>query len=50
MEALVVWCLGGLAVGLIAAGKRRSPLGWFAYGFLIWPVALVHVLFVSRNE
>lgn len=41
---LVVWAVLGCIVGAIAQGKGRPFLGWFFYGFFLFPVALVHVL------
>ena len=49
MELLWIWLLLGIVVALIARSKGRSGLGWFLYGFLIWPVALVHILLVART-
>jgi hypothetical protein len=49
MELLGLWFVGGIIVALIASAKGRSGCGWFLYGFLIWPVALVHILVVGPN-
>lgn len=49
MEFLILWLILGVVVGLIANSKGRSGFGWFLYGFLIWPVALVHIL-VAKPE
>lgn len=38
------WVCFGAMVGLIAKSKGFSWLGWFVYGFALFPVALVHVL------
>jgi len=50
MEMLIVWAIAGIIVAMIAASKGRNGISWFFYGFFIWPVALVHVLFASRND
>lgn len=34
----------GSLVAVIAQAKGRSPGLWLAYGVLLWPVALVHIL------
>lgn len=50
MELLFLWLMLGIVVGIIAGSKGRSFLGWFVYGFLLFPVALVHVLVTPRNQ
>lgn len=50
VELLFLWIIGGVIVALIARGKGKSGLGWFVYGFLLWPVAMVHVLVSSPNQ
>ena len=49
MELLIFWIIAGIVVAIIANAKGRSGCGWFVYGILIWPVALVHVL-VARPD
>lgn len=49
MEFFLFWVFLGIVVALIARSKGRSGLAWFFYGFLIWPVALVHVLVAGRD-
>lgn len=49
MELLIFWIVLPVIVALIANSKGRSGLGWFLYAFLIWPVALVHILLVGRT-
>jgi len=49
MELFLLWILLGIVVALVARSKGRSGFGWFLYGFLIWPVALVHILLVART-
>jgi hypothetical protein len=46
---IVLWVVGAVMVGLIASGQRRANvLGWALYGFLLFPIALVHIL-VKRD-
>jgi hypothetical protein len=41
----------GAIVGAIAQNyRRRSFLDWFLYGFLAFPVALIHVLVAGRSK
>lgn len=49
MEILGLWVIMAVVVAMIAGSKGRSGFGWFIYGFLIWPVALVHILLSSRT-
>lgn len=49
MEFLVFWLIMGGVVALIANSKGKSPVAWFFYGMLIWPIALVHIL-VTKSE
>ncbi len=49
MELLFLWIVLGLVIALIARSKGRSGFGWFVYGALIWPVALVHILVLRRT-
>lgn len=44
MGIFLFWIVMAGVVGAIAASKGRSFAGWFAYGFLIWPLALIHIL------
>lgn len=44
MELLIFWVVMALIVAIVGASKGRSGFGWFLYGFLIWPIALVHAL------
>lgn len=38
----------GLIPAAIARRKERSFLGWWAFGFLIWPVALIASVIVDN--
>ncbi len=48
MWIIVFWLIMGVIVGMIAVSKGRSGFLWFLYGLLIWPIALVHALLVSK--
>lgn len=50
MEFVLVWIVGGIIVGIIANSKGKSAFGWGVYGFLVFPIALVHVLVAPRNN
>lgn len=49
MELLVLWVVMGVVVGIVAASKGRNFLLWAIYGFLIWPVALVHAIVLAKT-
>lgn len=40
----MLWIVGALAAPVAGAAKGRSAVGWFFYGLLIWPVAIIHAL------
>lgn len=44
MEILFFWLVMAIVVAVVAANRGRSGFGWFLYGLLIWPVALIHAL------
>lgn len=50
MTIFVIWLIGGVIVALIASSKGRSGCAWFIYGFLLWPIALVHILVSPPNQ
>lgn len=50
MELLIFWIIAGIVVALVASSKGRSGCGWFIYGFLLWPIAIVHVLVARPNQ
>lgn len=50
MELLIFWAIAGVVVAVIASSKGKSGCGWFIYGFLLWPIALVHVLVARPNQ
>ena len=45
-----MWLIMAVIVGIIATSKDRSFIGWFAFGLLIWPIALVAILVSSNLE
>lgn len=46
MGFLVVAALLGLITAFIAQSKGRSFAGWWVYGFLLFIVAIIHVLII----
>jgi hypothetical protein len=49
LELLVFWLVMGGLVALLAVNKGRSGCGWFLYGLLLWPLALLHIL-ISKPD
>ena len=49
LVVFVVWILMAIIVAGVATSKGFSGFGWFLYGLLIWPVALIHVLVAQPN-
>jgi hypothetical protein len=51
MSALLLLFWLGMAtlVAAIAANKGRSWFGFFVYGFLLWPIALIHALIMQST-
>jgi hypothetical protein len=47
---LVLWAAMGALVALLAKAHGRDPVGWFFYGVLIWPVALIHVIVAGPTK
>ncbi len=47
---LPLWIGMALVIALVAKRQGRDAGGWFLYGFLLWPVALVHVLCLPPIE
>ncbi|MBC8950040.1 zinc ribbon domain-containing protein [Xenorhabdus sp. TS4] len=50
MEILLLAIIIGLIPALIAHSKGRSFVLWWIYGFLLFIVALVHSLLISKNN
>ena len=49
MEWILLWVVMAFVVAIVAGSKGRNGFGWFIYGFLIWPVALVHAICISTT-
>lgn len=41
---------GACVCGGVASARGRSGIGWFLVGLLIWPVALIFLLVLPRNQ
>ena len=50
MLFVTFWIMMAVVVAIVAGSKGRNMLGWGFYGFLIWPVALVHILCVKPER
>ena len=50
MEWLLFWIVMAFIVAIVGASKGRNGALWFLYGFLIWPVALIHGLCLSKTR
>ena len=50
MELFILWIVMAAICAMIAHSKGRSGVGFFFYGLLIWPIALVHALLSARRE
>jgi hypothetical protein len=50
MLFVVIWVVMAFVIAAIATERGRSPVSWFLYGFLLWPVALIHLLALPRVE
>jgi hypothetical protein len=50
MEIVIVAFVLAAIPAMIASSKGRSPVGWYFYGLLIFPIALVHSLLISKPE
>ncbi|WP_186342771.1 zinc ribbon domain-containing protein [Raoultella ornithinolytica] len=50
MSLLVIAALLGLIPAFIAQSKGRSFGAWWLYGFLLFIVAIIHVLFVRPHN
>lgn len=49
MEWLFLWLVMAAICAMIASSKGRSAAGFFFYGLLLWPVALVHALLSEKR-
>lgn len=50
LEVLLLALIFGGVVGAIAHTRGLPVATWFLYGFLIWPVALIHVFFAKPGS
>lgn len=44
------WLIMAIIVAMVANSKNRSWFPWFLYGLVIWPIALVHALIVTKEN
>jgi len=44
MGWIALWLVMAVVVAIVAGSKGRNPFAWGLYGFLVWPIALVHIL------
>jgi hypothetical protein len=49
MEILLIPLLLGFIPAVIASNKGRSFMGWYIYGVLLFIVALIHSLVISKD-
>jgi hypothetical protein len=50
VEFVIIWVVLGAVVAFVANSKGKSGCAWFIYGFLLWPIAMVHILVARPNE
>jgi hypothetical protein len=50
MGWVVFWLGMALLTGWLAGRKGRSGFGWFLFGFLFWPAALIAILVIEPVE
>lgn len=50
MEYLILWIICGIGAAMIASSKNRSAIGWLLGGFLLGPLGLLIVGFMSPNK
>lgn len=48
--AWFIWIIGAIAVQMIATKKGYDWFLWTIYGFLIWPIALIHAFTLSPTQ
>lgn len=47
---VIVWFIMGALVAMVANSKGRNAALWFVYGFLVWPIALIHASRLKGDE
>lgn len=50
MELFLFWLMAAVVCSIIASTKGRSAFGFFIYGFLLAPIAFIHVIFASPGH
>jgi hypothetical protein len=50
MWYFVIGIIGAIICGAAAAARGRFWLGWFIYGLFLWPIALINLFVLPRNE
>lgn len=48
-EYVALWLIGAALVAIVARQKGFPTAAWFAYGLLLWPVALLHAFAKPRS-
>lgn len=46
----IIGIIGAFICAGAASSRGRSSFGWFLYGLLLWPLALIHVLVLPKNQ
>lgn len=46
---LLFWALLAFFPANVAAGKGRAKGVWWLYGFLLWPIAMIHALALEKS-
>jgi DNA-directed RNA polymerase subunit RPC12/RpoP len=49
MEIFFFWLIMAVVVSFVANAKGRSAGLWFLYGLVIWPIALIHAIVMSKT-
>ena len=49
MELFFFWLIMAAVVALVASAKGRSGGLWFVYGLVIWPIALIHAVVITKD-
>ena len=49
MEIFLIALLVGVIPAVIASNKGRNFMGWYIYGVLLFIVALIHSLVISKD-
>ena len=47
MELFLFWIVMAVICAMVATNKGHSGIAWFIYGFIIWPIALVHAILIA---